>query len=249
MVHSGTEEKLSKVSPWWHWVLYLMLGIVGILFVFVVVCAVVAILMPPQSNPFRVTDDILKTLITGLATIIGASTIGGFGMLTAQRITAKIEDVKSKAQAKLEMDKLAYQRESELFKQKTELYKTLYNTRIESAKSVSDVASEVSIILFENKTVPVPEDVKQRITMLTSRLTHISYSHMWLFPIDLKNALAYLMDGIDDYLNSSDAKEIKKAGIKIANGIFDVSRKISEMMLNHDLEDLVGNLKTSSDSN
>lgn len=242
-------------EPWW----YHPLVFVAAVLILTLLCAIVAVLRLPFFNPFRVTDDVLKTLITGLATVIAGCVVGGCALFTAKTITAKIEDAKIEAQNELEKQRMAYQeklelgrlasqRDSEIQKQKIELYKTLYNTRIEAVKHLSEELGKLSLFIDLNTKLPIPFDDGSGIHQFVTELSRLMHMYSWIFPTDITTELSNLHTHLTEYMIyavKSDQPSFLIKRKEIPYHLGTLSWKISKMMKNHDLKDLVGDLDPS----
>lgn len=138
-----TQTKNDKPAPWWQWPVCIVASVLVFSLTLAVLCAVVAALRFPFFNPFHVTDDVLKTLIAGLATVVGASVVGGCAMFTTYSIITKIEKMKLDTQDNLEKRRIKFQGESELQRQHMELYKAIHAERMAASKELMEMAGSI----------------------------------------------------------------------------------------------------------
>ena len=261
MAHRETDNKL----PWWQRSICIAASVLVFALTLAVLCAVVAALRFPFFNPFDVTDDVLKILISGLATVIGACVVGGCAMFTTYSITKKIEEMKLEAQRAMEDERMAFQKESELQKQRMEIYKVLYLERVAAVKditslgevtngslyleilgsfSTSDELNELTKVALKRNAEKVSENCES--------FVRLRIKYWWILTPDLHKAMTEVIESISKYAiacfassqlkngKDIDPKEINRLASDVTMKIVDMSEAVSEMMHKGDLKNMIG---------
>lgn len=133
--------------------------------------------------------------------------------ITAFKVTRKVEELKLKAQADLERERMEFQRESEAQKQRMELYKALYLERIAALKEVSRLAEAMHTQMVihasafgEGAPVPV-EELSKSVRELSSAVN----GNAWIIGPDILPAVQQIANHItpyDEALRKGDAKSM-----------------------------------------
>jgi hypothetical protein len=160
--------------------------------------------------------EIAKTAISGIATVLGAATVGGFGLLTAKRVTARLE-----AQ-----------------KQRLDLYKTLYLERIAAARGLTERAGTVYAKSATNHT-DASEDHILAVKEANRDLNAWTNANRWLFTPEVIGLSDRLAKRCVDYQRARSVAERQDVLSEMGKYLNDLGDAVSDMMHRDDLAGII----------